>query len=264
MEKHEPPARSVGRAEKWFRALTLLIIAALVVWFVRYAIRSSGAARVNALFAGGLVLMGGLLLGWSYVRRPHLGQDEDFLDKLLAGIGQAVLLGAVLTFGFGIVNQRLEAERAATTARQNNAQAVRNAVGGKDLREMDLSGQNLGDLDMHGFSLVNANLAGANLSDANLSHALLSFATLTNAYLADAKLVGAWLYQANLSHADLSEADLSGGHLQAADLSGANLSDAHLSGADLADVIYDKHTVWPTGFNPPASASHHCTGRFCP
>src|SRR5262245_13553346 len=122
MARHKSSVRRVGRAEKWFRAVTLLIIAGLVVGFVRYARRTSGAARVHALFTGGLVVMGGLLLGWSYVRRPPAGEDEDFLDKLLAGAGQAVLLGAVLTFGFGIVNQQLENERSATAKRLNAAQ----------------------------------------------------------------------------------------------------------------------------------------------
>ena len=107
-----PPCESDTVRRAGLVSLALLAIAGVIGWFVAYAMQSSGASRVTALFAAGLVAMGSLLLGWSYVRRPTVGQNDDALDKLLAGAGQALLLGAVLTFGFGIVGQHLDDERA--------------------------------------------------------------------------------------------------------------------------------------------------------
>jgi len=229
-------------AESWARSLALLAIAGVIGWFVAYAMQSSGASRVAALFAAGLVAMGSLLLGWSYVRRPIVGQNDDALDKLLAGAGQALLLGAVLTFGFGIVGQHLDderagldrqraGERAPSLERQILARAVRDAARGTDYRGSDLASQHLSGLDMHGLDLSAADLTFANLTDSNLSGA-----DLTGANLRFTDLSGADLTRADLADADLVNANVRYVHLSGADLGGADLSGANLTGSILRDA----------------------------
>jgi hypothetical protein len=116
------------RLEAAFAAGAGLAAAAVAVGFVFYLIGTSGVARVSALFASGLVLAGAWLLLWSFVRRPPLGQGDDFLDRFLAGAGQALLLGAVLSFGFGVVGQQLDDERAVRDLRRDTAREVRLAA----------------------------------------------------------------------------------------------------------------------------------------
>jgi uncharacterized protein YjbI with pentapeptide repeats len=211
--------------------------AAVVVGFVIYVVNVDGAARSSALFAGGLVLVGVWLLLWSYVRRPPPGQDDDFLDKFLAGAGEALLLGAVLSFGFGAVGQRLEDEQkareeyraetqAALALRRDLAGQVRADAGGKSFSGVDLRGESFAGVNMSDFDLSGADLSGANLSGANL----------TNAYLLDADLSGANLYGADLTDANLIRANLTGANLFIANLTGAALTGANLTDANLHDA----------------------------
>jgi len=279
-----PASASMRRprgAENRIRPLALLVIAGVVGWFVTYAMKSSGASRVNAFLAAGLVVMGSLLFGWSHVRQRAQGGGDDPLDRLLTGAGQALLLGAVLTFGFGIVGQhdderadrdlKRDGEGVSSLDRQNLALAVRGAAGGNDYRRSDLASQNLSGLDMHGFNLSGADLTYANLTDVDLSGADLSGAHLRftdlsgadlyRANLADAHLANANLHDAFMAGADLDDANLSGAnltgailrqaHLSGADLDGVNLTGAHLTSADLDDVHHGATTVWPGGFQPP-------------
>jgi uncharacterized protein YjbI with pentapeptide repeats len=243
------------RIEQAFGAVALVMAAAVVVGFAIYIVNAEGAARVSALFAGGLVLVGVWLLLWGYVRRPPPGQDDDFLDKLLAGAGQALLLGAALSFGFGAVGQRLEAEQkareenraeiqAALALRRDLAGQVRADAGGKSFVGVDLQGEQFRGLNMSDFDLLDANLTGAdltladltgaNLSGADLTGADLSLADLTGAKLADADLTDADLTFANLTYADLPLANLTGATLAGTDLTGAFLTRADLTGAILS------------------------------
>jgi uncharacterized protein YjbI with pentapeptide repeats len=231
--------------QRLFGGVALVVTAVVVVGFVVYIVNADGAARISALFAGGLVLISVWLLLWSYIRRPPLGQDDDFLDKFLASIGQALLLGALLSFGFGIIGQRLEneqkardnqlaAEQAAVDLRRDLAGQVRTDAGGKSFRGVDLEEQSFVGLNLSGFDLSEADLSHADLTDADLTDADLTDADLTDADLTAAHLSGADLPLADLSHADLSGANLSGAFLGVADLSDADLTAAHLSGADLS------------------------------
>jgi len=276
-------------AERLFGGVALVVVVAVVVGFGVYVVNADGAARISALFAGGLVLLGVWLLLWSYIRRPPPGQTDDFLDKFLAGAGQALLLGAVLSFGFGVVGEQLDAERAAVNRRRDLAGQLRSDAGGKSFAGIDLRGESFFGLNLTGFDLHRANLADADLTGANLSNAILVTADLSGAELSEANLSNANLSNANLSGADLSEADLSNANLVIADLSNAELSDADLSGTDLViadlsnaelfnadlsgadlsgadlsganltdanltNALYDRGTVWPDGFDIPSTA----------
>lgn len=253
-----PRLRRKRPIERLFGGVALLVVFAVVVGFVVYIVSADGAARISAVFAGGLVLVGVWLLLWSYVRRPPPGQEDDFLDKFLAGAGQALLLGAVLSFGFGVVGEQLDAERATVNLRRDLAGQVRADAGGKSFEGVDLRGESFFGLNLTGFDLHRANLAGADLTGANLSNAVLAVADLSGAELPEANLSNANLSGANLSGADLSDADLSDAALVIADLSDANLSGADLSGADLTnadltEVVYNAKTLWPNDFEPPTT-----------
>ena len=94
------------------------------------------------------------------------------------------------------------------------------------------------------------NLAETNLAKANLVNAYLHKANLHNAYLASANLTDAYLVDANLFGANLYNTSMTN-----TDLTCANLTCAYLRNANLADVCwyntkYNKHTVWPDGFDP--------------
>jgi uncharacterized protein YjbI with pentapeptide repeats len=274
-----PRSKRQRVVERVFGGVAVVAAGAVVVGFGVYVVNADGAARISALFAGGLVLVGAWLLLWSYVRRPPPGQDDDFLDKFLAGAGQALLLGAVLSFGFGVVGQGLEDERAGVALRRDLAEQVRADAGGKSFSGVDLHGEWFFGLNMSEFDLTFADLTDAGLGDANLTNARLDGATLTDASLSDANLTGASLAladltfanltdanltDANLLVADLTDADLTDANLTDANLAGADLTDADLAGADLTgadlfdadltDALYDAATVWPDGFEPPPTA----------
>jgi hypothetical protein len=281
-----PRSKRQRQIDRVFGGVALVVAAVVVVGFGVYVAYADGAARFSALFAGGLVLVGVWLIVWSYVRRPPRGQGDEFLDKFLAGVGQALLLGAVLSFGFGIVGQRLEneqktrdeqqaaeqktrdeqraAEQAAVDLRRDLAGQVRTDAGGSSFRGVDLVEQSFVGLDLSGFDFSGANLSHADLSvavltdanlfDANLTGAELTFADLTSAFLFSTDLTGADLTEVDLTGADLTFADLTDADLTDAMLLRADLTDADLTDADLTGVVYDEHTVWPDGFEPPPMA----------
>ena len=98
------------------------------------------------------------------------------------------------------------------------------------------------------------------LQGAQLRGAMLGGADLFDTDLSGADLRGADLGQANLNSANLSNADLKGANLVGADLSdadlcGADLSDANLIGADLRGACFDRHTIFPVGFDPHAAGA---------
>ncbi len=146
---------------------------------------------------------------------------------------------------------------------------------GANLVEVNLQGANLAGANLSRAALIRANLVGAQLGWAtliksNLVSAELGGATLTGAELREANLYGAHLGMANMRRASLEaahleKANLLGVHLEGAVLTGANLASANLlwtdfSGArlDMADLrgaTYNKHTVWPEGFDPEAAGA---------
>lgn len=93
-----------------------------------------------------------------------------------------------------------------------------------------------------------------------LAGADLCGAALCGADLHDAALRGADLHRADLHLADLTGADLRGADLRAvnlrgADLRGADLREARLHRADLNHSVYDRETLWPSGFDPLTSGA---------
>lgn len=254
-------------AELVFAALTSIGLLLLGYGYLRYVSSVEGAARAAALFAGALVVLGGLMLAWSYFR-----QHEDFLEKLLSGAGQSVLLGAILSFGFAVTGQLAEDERAArederakAAAEQDSrralAAAVRVDAGGKTFPDVDLRGQNLNGLDLSDFNFVGADMRGATLVRADLSRASLAGANLAAADLSMANLTEADLYMADLSDADLSGADLTDANLAGADLTGADWSSALL-----ARMYVGPRTTCPDGSSPEViDDKFQCpTGRSWP
>jgi uncharacterized protein YjbI with pentapeptide repeats len=271
------------RAGEWaFGGLTLLGLTALGIAYYLYVSSAEGAAQYSALFAGVLVVLGGLMLGWSFFR-----QGEDFLDKLLSGAGQAVLLGAILSFGFSVTGQfaeeeRIERERqrdqrlaseqdereqqlADEAERRAIAAAIRQDAGGKTFPDVDVQGQNLSGLELSGYNLDGADLRGANLE----------YADLKGASLRGADLRGARLYFASLELTDLREAQLQGAVIGNADFTSSNLEGAMMAGTvffppdertgeeipELAPVVgwetasCDETTVLPDGVSRTGAAT---------
>jgi hypothetical protein len=235
------------RIEQVFGVVALALAVAVVVGFAIYIAYADGAARTSALFAGGLVVVGVWLLLWGYLRRPPQGQDDDFLDKLLSGAGQTLLLGAVLSFGFGVGGQQLEDERAAVALRRDLAGQVRVRA---EAESEGFRGSFRG-VDLHGELFIGLNMSEFDLSHTNLANAVLQVTDLTNAHLYGADLTGAFLDGADLTDANLSCADLTGAHLFEADVTDADLTGADLTDANLTGAEYDAATVWPGGFEPP-------------
>jgi hypothetical protein len=88
--------------------------------------------------------------------------------------------------------------------------------------------------DRHKLDLRNTDLRGAEFWDAHLE-----WTDFWGAHLDGAKLWGAFLCHAKLEHA----------HLAGAILRGAKLEGASLEGADVTGAVFDRDTVWPTGFD---------------
>ncbi len=88
--------------------------------------------------------------------------------------------------------------------------------------------------ERHKLDLRNTDLRGAEFWDAHLE-----WTDFWGAHLDGAKLWGAVLRHAKLDRA----------HLAGANLRGTNLEGASLEGADVAGALFDRDTVWPTGFD---------------
>lgn len=82
--------------------------------------------------------------------------------------------------------------------------------------------------------LRHTDLRGAEFWDARLE-----WTDFWGAHLEGAKLWGAVLRHAKLEHA----------HLSGANLRAAKLENASLEGADVTGAVFDRDTVWPTGFD---------------
>jgi Pentapeptide repeats (8 copies) len=88
--------------------------------------------------------------------------------------------------------------------------------------------------ERHKLDLRNTDLRGAELWDAHME-----WTDFWGAHLDGAKLWGAVLRHAKLDHA----------HLAGANLRGARLEGASLKGTDITGAVFDRDTVWPTGFD---------------
>ena len=88
--------------------------------------------------------------------------------------------------------------------------------------------------ERHKLDLRNTDLRGAEFWDARLE-----WTDFWGAHLDGAKFWGA-----DLCHAKLDHAHLAGANLRAAKLEGASLEGAEITGA-----VFDRDTVWPTGFD---------------
>lgn len=158
-DEHRPRRRPRGWGERFFAACTIIGVALLAGGYLWYVTSVDGGTQAAALFAGALVVFGGSMLTWSYFR-----QHDDFLDKLLSGAGQSVLLGAILSFGFAVTGQLAEDERATRDDQRSIAAAIRADAGGRTFPDVDVRDQNLAGLELTGFDFL-----GANLSDTDLA-----------------------------------------------------------------------------------------------
>lgn len=177
------------------------------------------------LTGGPVGLIVGLVLGVSLVsRRPRARE--------ISRIG--MLLGLVIGAGLPMSLMQVESYR--------DRQWVTTHQGGW--------------VRLNGALLRGARLPGAHLRGANICESNLAGADLTGADLRDAELCGTSLRRANLAGADLSWAGLADVDLSSTNLKGANLTGAHLqggddyAGTDLTGAVFDRHTRWPSGFDP--------------
>lgn len=88
--------------------------------------------------------------------------------------------------------------------------------------------------ERHKLDLRNTDLRGAELWDARME-----WTDFWGTHLEGAKLWGAVLRHAKFDHA----------HLAGANLRGARLEGVSLEGTDVAGAVFDRDTVWPTGFD---------------
>lgn len=103
------------------------------------------------------------------------------------------------------------------------------------------------------------NLSGANINSVKLNHTDLSGADLSYSDLSEAKLVRANLSNINFSNASLIGTNFTGAILEKSDLSGADLSRAILTETDLSEITWSEDTIWPSDFQPPATARYSGT-----
>lgn len=128
---------------------------------------------------------------------------------------------------------------------------------GADLRKARLSGAKIMNADLSGADLTAANFRGSDtlLLGTNLSQAIVKDADLSQANLSNVNLTGAWLSnselnRANLRNANLTGAELRGCNLFAVNLMGANLQNTKIDDDSLEGSLYDRKTVFPSGFDP--------------
>jgi hypothetical protein len=88
--------------------------------------------------------------------------------------------------------------------------------------------------ERHKLDLRNTDLRGAEFWDAHME-----WTDFWGAHLDGAQLWGAVLRHAKLDHA----------HLAGANLRGAKLEGASLQGTNITGAVFDRDTVWPTGFD---------------
>ena len=154
----------------------------------------------------------------------------------------------------------------------------------------DLSNSDFTGRDLRGWSFHRCILNGARFDDSDLTNARITQcdvigASFKRSNLSSVRFHGQWMSFANgaeiagsvmrgcsFSSADLSDALMAGVDLTDCDFTDAILigtdfrglnsqlpegispKNAVLSGAKLRNVKYDKTTVWPTGFQPPAAS----------
>jgi hypothetical protein len=196
-----------------------------------------------------------LVLGLALLLFGAWKRGEGFLGKIAADAGIAVLTGAIVAVPIVIATDSIEQERI-REARRLEAKGIRAEIRRDNIRfvrevatqpvvlfkpfgELDLRHAQLSQLDLSGADLHGTDLFGAYMYNANLSNANMVYARLSNANL----------HATNMSGAELVHADLRGARLDGAVLAGADLADT-----DLTDATYDRATVWPDGYRPPASS----------
>jgi uncharacterized protein YjbI with pentapeptide repeats len=170
-----------------------------------------------------------------------------------AAWGLAAVLAVVVLVSTGLLLVRM---RPYLTARfWGHSADLRGVV----LAKMPLAGANLSrarltEAELAGADLSRATLGEADLHRADLRRSNLSDAWLGSAWLVQADLRGAVLVRANLRHANLAGADLRQANLACADLREVRLTslpgDEGPGPPDLTGAICDRHTRWPTGFDP--------------
>ena len=117
----------------------------------------------------------------------------------------------------------------------------------------DLSCAEFGVATLHFAILSEANLQRADLSSVDLSQAVADGANLSYADLRLSDLSATALFDAELRGTDLIGANLGTAKIQPA----RNIAGQDLPGARFADVYHSVETVWPDGFEPPATLPWH-------
>ncbi len=197
--------------------------------FTGINLRGANLSGVNSVYRG--VNLSKAILSQANLNSADLNQAQ---------LNGANLKGADLS-QVNLTNAELE------EANLDNANISRSNLYQADFRKAKLRKANLSRARLHGTNLSGANLSGANLSRASLSSDInLSGANLTATNLSGADLRAAKLMNMDLSHVDLSKANLLG----------ANLEGAILQNAKLFEAIYNKRTVFPTGFDPSNAGAY--------
>jgi hypothetical protein len=123
----------------------------------------------------------------------------------------------------------------------SNAELIKACLNRADLRDTNLSRADLRGADLHKAKLQDANLSKARLWRADLSQATLIHTDCGEANLKKANLCGADLWYTNFIKATLEKANLKGANLRKANLKQANLIEANLNGVTLTNTC-----LWET------------------
>lgn len=195
------------------------------------------SSRLRATIILVLVVVSVLSSFWAVLRT---GDWEGLALNFGTEIAGAVITYALLELFVGGIQQR-DTKRTDLIAQLGSGVADVALAAAEELRRYGW----LYDGSLRGARLPRANLSGAHLGNVDLRGADLTGSNLQNADLHSANLILADLRAVNLVDANLSFADL-----YKANLIGAQLANANLSDADLRWAIYDRDTVWPSGFDP--------------
>jgi len=136
-------------------------------------------------------------------------------------------------------SQIASVQRGASCAGCNLFQAD---LGGKELKNKNLSGARLRQADMSAGVFNNMNLSRADLRDVNAYASVFSSANFTGANIENATFVGAYLEGARLSGANLAGANFSGAEMDRA---------SGLTQAQLNKACGDASTKLPRGLRIP-------------
>lgn len=161
-----------------------------------------------------------------------------------------------------VPDSRAQILRLAASLRESGGGEAK-AIDGIVLPDVDLSILNFSGARIRRAVLVGTDLSGSDLSAADLSGSSLTSASLREAIAPEAKFSFAKMALTDCSSADFTNADFTNADLRLARLDGAILRKAKLQNADLStanientvfdDAEFNRHTLFPDGFDPVAA-----------